>query len=947
MNAPAWDRVKGLFQEALERPAAARAEWLRERCGGDCELLAEIEALLAAHDEADAFAELPAAAPLRLHPGDRLGVYEIEALLGAGGMGEVYKGRDTRLHRLVAIKILPPHLAVDPDRYERFQREARAVARLDHPHIGALYDLGTHASPESTQEVPYLVMQHLDGDTLAARVASGPLPIDQAVRIAIDIAEALDHAHRRGLIHRDVKPANIMLTKNGAILLDFGIAKWRPLGAVLAGSASGVRPTLPDTITEQGVIAGTLSYAAPEQLDGKAIDARADLFALGVVLYEMLTGRKPFDGDSPARVMAAVLHATPSVAGLRPDTPAALDRVVTACLAKDPDARWQSAGDLARQLRWILDAGATPLVDQRPAPTWTRRRAAFAAAASLLAGVLIGGTAAWSRSHQAPATSDASVIRSELSSAAGTIENVALSRDGTRLAYVAGGRVYLQRLAELEPTAIAENDACCPFFSPDGRWLGFVSADDKLKKVATSGGAPQTICECRGGAAGASWGDDDTIVFSARGGLNRVAAAGGAIQPLTTIGEHEKGHRFPQVLPGSRAALFTIMTSNQKAYDDAKIAVVSLATRERRVVLDGGTSARFLATGDLVYLRGATLVAQPFDLTRLEIAGPPAAGVAGIQMQNDGRALFAAADSGLLAYVRGTPREGRERLVWVDRHGTLEALADAPRAQAIVSPTLSPDGRRLVFTLVGANDHVWVYDLERRTMLRLTSEWNNSYPAWTPDGTRVVYMSDRTGMMNVYWQPSDGSGPPEPLVASPYWTETGSVSPDGTMLAFAQQSATAGRDIIWTLTLDASRRLRPFLDTPSSKTWTQVSPDGRWVAYVSDETGRLEVYVQSFPTGGVKRLISNDGGTRPRWGRDSRELFYQNRGKTMAVTIDSRSELAIGTPRELFSGPYGGYDVSRDGRFVMVHLGNPDAGSTHITLVQNWFTELQQRVPTR
>ena len=476
-----------------------------------------------------------------MRPGDRVGVYEIQSMLGAGGMGEVYKARDTRLDRTVAIKVLPPHLAADRDRYQRFEREARAVASLDHPHIGALYDVGQDGEPH------FLVMQYLDGETLAARIAKGPLPFEQALRCAIDIADALDHAHRRGIVHRDLKPGNIFLTKSGGLrqgsgqakLLDFGLAKWR---AVAAGSAVGglaTTPDGPDSLTADGMIVGTLHYMAPEQLEGKNADARSDLFAFGVLVYEMVTGRKAFEGGSAAAIVAAILDTQPPpISTLQPLTPPALDHVVTLCLAKDPEERWQSAGDVARELRWTAESSAHAATGLAPAGSrWNRRAVLITAVVGLLATALLGA-AVWSGMRARPATPPLQIHRSSRlrrhRSAKSRCHRMAAAspmerRDGT-------SRIYLRRLDELDEKPIADtDDPCCPFFSPDSRWIGFFTAG-KLKKVAVSGGAAQTICTCNG-SWGASWGPDDTIVFAPNaGGIDLQCpgcAAGGTPQAVT------------------------------------------------------------------------------------------------------------------------------------------------------------------------------------------------------------------------------------------------------------------------------------------------------------------------------------------------------------------------------------------------------------------------------
>jgi len=555
----------------------------------------------------------------------------------------------------------------------------------------------------------------------------------------------------------------------------------------------------------------------------------------------------------------------------------------------------------------------------------------------------------------ARATSPLQITRSIVPTAASLIYHVALSPDGSRLAYEGlrdgRARLFLRRLDEFDEKAIADDDdLCCPFFSPDGLWIGFFAAG-KLKKVAASGGAPQTICNCGNAAWGASWGSDDTIIFTpnARGGLFRVAAAGGTPQVVTMLDsvKHEKSHRHPQFLPGAKAVLFTITTSDMTSLDEGRIAVVSLETGQRRVVVDGGTNPWFASTGHLLYVRGGSLVAVPFDLRRLEIAGLPAPVVDGVSVLEDGGfAVFGIAQSGLLAYVRGNAHERRDRVVWVDRQGKIEPVMDTRRPFGGLR--LSPDGQQLALSIEGPNDQVWLYDLPRRTLSRLTFGWDNMSPTWTPDGKRIVFRSNRDGVHNLYWQPSDGSGPAERLTESPHEQAGKSWSPDGKVFAFVEDDPTTKYDI-WLLTVEPERRARPLIQTPFFELAPTISPDGRWLAYVSDETGRLEVYVQPFPNLGAKWQISTAGGEAPVWEPDGRELYYRNGDRLMAVGIQTQPSFVAATPQPLFAGSYeqGAYDVAPDGRFIMIERGQPEASPAQITLVQNWFEELKRRVPAR
>jgi serine/threonine protein kinase/Tol biopolymer transport system component len=970
MSAAPWDRVKKVFQEALARPPHERADCLQELCGEDRVLRAEVESLIATHEEAGSFGERPAIEVLGqilreadnqifgttggiVQPGDRLGVYEIEALVGTGGMGEVYKARDTRLDRTVAIKLLPPQFAADRDRFHRFDREARAVARLDHPHIGALYDVGRDGGRH------FLVMQYLEGETLAARLTKGPLPLDQVLRCAIEIADALDHAHRRGIVHRDLKPGNVVLAKSGAKLLDFGLAKWR--GAAGGSVASGL--SIPaagrDSLTDEGLIVGTLHYMAPEQVEGGATDARTDLFAFGAVVYEMVTGHKAFDGRSPASVMAAILGGQPpALSFVQPLTPPALDQLVKTCLAKEPDERWQSAADVSRQLRWIAESSAQPSA-RSGSVVWRRSRRAvvMVSLVSLLAGGVIG-VALWSRLRGRAATQPVRVTRSILSLPRGApFESFALSPDGIHVAYVAiqgDGRypIYVQALNELDARPIAGTEnACCPFFSPDGQWIGF-SDRLTLKKVAVSGGAPQTICDLpfdEPFLSGVTWGADDTIVFSPRAmsGLYRVAATGGTPQVLTTPGPQDKSHRAPRFLPGGKAVLFTIVPSDIRSFDEARIAVLSLETGQARVLVEGGTDPVFVATGHLIYVRGSSLIAVPFDPHRLEITGPPSTVLDGVSKRVDnGLAQFRVAESGLLAYVRGGLVGSDNRVVWVDRLGRTEPLIEARRAYQGLR--LSPDGRTLALEIAGANDQIWLYDLVRRTLTQLTFAWDNVLSGqWTPDGRRIAFLSNRAGgPHNFYWQPVDGSGPAERLTEGPYRHGGGSWSPDGKLFTYVDVDPTTRWDI-WLLAVGPERRARPLIQRPFRQWFARLSPDGRWLAYASDETGRPEVYLQPFPGLGVKWQVSNDGGNNPQWERQGRELYYRNARQIMAVSIQTQPTFSAAAPRQLFASDLGNYEVAPDGRFIMIELGPSAAPPTQITLVQHWFEELTRLVPTK
>ncbi len=871
---------------------------------------------------------------MTLTAGTRLGPYEIERPLGAGGMGEVYQARDTRLDRSVAVKILR---SADAVLQQRFEREARAISALDHPHICALYDVRQERGHQ------FLVMQYVEGETLAARLTRGALPLDQALRYGIEIADALAHAHRQGIVHRDLKPANVMLTRTGVKLLDFGLAKLQ--APATEPGVGSLAMTKSPGLTAEGTILGTLHYMAPEQLEGKEADARSDIFAFGAVLYEMVTGTKAFDGSSPATVIASILNTQPPALSTRqPLTPPAVDHVVAACLAKDPDDRWQSAADVKRELEWIAASGAAASTDRvAAAAAWTRRSVLVPAALALLTLGVVAGILG-ERRVDPVASHRFRVTRSTLLAGLPIEDEFELSPDGARLAYSGrDGRLYLRGLNEFDAKLLAEQ-ARFPFFSPDGQWIGF-SSDGRLLKVPVNGGPPQLICE-RDAGWGATWGVDGTIVFSpsATSGLYRVSAGGGTPQVLTKLETGEKSHRWPHFLPGAQAVLFTVQTPEMSSHDEARVAVVSIDTKARRVILTGGTAPRYVATGHLVYFRNASVVAVPFDVTRLETTAPSATVLDDVPVTIDGNAPFSVAENGSVAYSRGTAGPRHARPVWVDPHRKAEPLTDDARVSG-GGLRLSPDGQRLAVEVEGPNDQIWIYDLARRTFSRLTTEWNNSSPKWTPDGKRITFWSDRSGTWNLYWQPADGSGPAERLTESPRKQAPGSWTPDGKTFAFTQEGLT-GKYEIWLLTMP-EHRVRPLIQRPYFDQSPTISPDGRWLAFLSDETGRNEIYVQPFPQLGAKWQISTGGAFAPRWEpTHGRELYYQNGDKLMAVSIRTSPTFAAGAPRVLFTGPYeeSGYDVSKDGRFIMSeHLPSP----TDIVLIQNWFEELKTRMSAR
>jgi eukaryotic-like serine/threonine-protein kinase len=885
-----------------------------------------------------------------LSPNTKLGPYEIISQIGAGGMGEVYKARDTRLDRIVALKVLPAHLADQPDRRERFEREARTIAGLNHPHICTLHDIGRQDGTD------FLVMEYVEGETLAAQLLKGPLPAEEVMRYGIEISDALDKAHRKGVTHRDIKPGNIMLTKSGTKLLDFGLAKLRQEASPALPVSQ--LPTLKESPTVEGTILGTLQYMSPEQLEGKMdeIDGRTDIFAFGAVMYEMATGRKAFEGKSTVSLIGAILKDNPPpISSLQPMTPPALDRVVRKCLAKDPGDRWQSAHDVTDELKWISEGGSQPAVSvpaaaAQPRPARTNWPTLGLGALVLLAAV--AGFAVW---KLRPTPAPAPVIRTVITLPAGqqldpsVQSSLAISPDGSRLVYVAaqGGKtqLYIRSMDSLEVRALADTDgAISPFFSPDGQWIGF-NADGKLKKIPVNGGAAITLVDAAI-SGGASWSTQGSIVFSVGpSNLRQVPEAGGAPQALTQLGKGEIAHAQPDVLPGGKATLFTV------AAPTPHVAVYSLETGQRKDLIQNGTSPRYLLSGHLVYSQNGNLMAVPFDPGRLEVTGAAVPALEGV-MQSVGpgaTAQYSVSDTGTLVYIPAGSETVKRQLLWVTRGGLEQPLPAPPHEYD--NPRISPDGKRVA---VEIGPQVWVYDIARDTLTRLTFAGStNNNPIWAPDGTRVAFYSNASGQANLYWQMADGSGGLERLSTSERGQIPTSFSPDGQHLAFHALDPNRQRDI-WVLSL-SDHKEQPFLQTQFTEGAPVFSPDGHWLAYVSDESGRPEVYVQPYPGPGGKWQISSDGGTEPAWNPKGGELFYRSGDKMMAVTVQTAPTFSAGKAQVLFQGTYAArvfpqlgtrYDVSPDGqRFLMVKEVQAGAEITQIDVVQNWFEELKQRAP--
>jgi eukaryotic-like serine/threonine-protein kinase len=896
-----------------------------------------------------------------LSSGAKLGPYEIQSALGAGGMGEVYRARDTRLERTVAIKILPAHLSSSAELRARFEREARAVSALNHPHICHLYDIG---SQEGTS---YLVMEYLEGESLADRLRKGALPLKQALEFGIQIAEALATAHRAGILHRDLKPGNVMLTATGAKLLDFGLAKTSPpLAGTAAAAISAMTPSTPTMtiadlsspskgLTQRGTVVGTFQYMAPEVLQGAEADARSDIFSLGCVLYEMATGRRAFESKSQLSVLTGILEKDPGpVSQVQATSPAALDHVVKTCLEKNPEERFQTAQDVKLQLKWIAEGGAqTGVTAPGLRRGWLAAGAAILLALVLIAAYITVGT------HPSP------VVRSFILPPQGmsfvtmapSSGPPAISPDGTRLVFSARdekGKIllYLRALNSVTPGALpGTDDASYPFWSPDGQEIGFF-AGGKLKKISANGGPPQILCESTNGRGGA-WSKEGVIVFAPgpSQSLFRVSSTGGAPELATKLdaARGENSHRRPFFLPDGRHFLFWARSS--RGVQEHAVYVGTLGSLAVKPVMKSELMALYVPDY-VLFLRDQTLMAQPFSARRLEINGAatPIAEYLAINSTTN-RPIFTASDNGTLVYQTGST-QGGWRLQWFTRDGKESgSVADlAP----YLDPAISPDGTRVaaaVLTGQGTAD-LWIFDLARSTKTRLTfGSGIQRYPVWTPDGKTIFYGSNGRGMFQIYSKAADGTGQEQVLMeGDEALTVPLCVSSDQRYLVYMRLSPDhkTGTDI-WTLPLVGERKPFPVVQTPFDDREAAISPDGRWMAYQNNESGRSEVYVTAFPSGGAKWQVSIRGGTNPSWRRDGKELFFLDPADNLvAVDVNSLGNVArMGTPHVLFHAngvqtQQGPYAVSADGKKFLINSGDVKEESQPLTLVQNWPSQLKK-----
>jgi len=930
---------------------------------------------------------------MTFQPGDRLGSYEIVSLAGAGGMGEVYRALDTRLNRTVAIKALPPELSVDPELRDRFEREARAIAALSHPHICTLFDIGEAvpdlraSSHDSRAPIRFLVMEYLDGETLAARLARGALPIDQALACAVAIAGALDKAHRQGIVHRDLKPGNIMLAKSGAgssgaaqaKLLDFGLARLRPAGPVAAFSGATAIPTELAALTTKGTILGTLQYMAPEQLEGREADARTDIFAFGTVLYEMVTGKKAFEGKSQVSLIGAILEREPAPpSSLQPASPPTLDAVIKRCLAKDPDDRWQSAADLGVALKWLestATATTTSTTMQMPAshkPKPARRPIAWMIAAVVFAvtTLTLGALEIYRRISAAPAE----IVRLSIQPPEkttfddvvgfGSFNAGRVSPDGRRIVFTAkdaSGKVqlWLRALDSLTAQPLAGTEGgFLPFWSPDSRWIAYQSNFNAIKRIDIAGGAPETLCAEPNIGGGGTWNLEGVILASSQTGIRRIGPSGcpAITKPIAGV----VAHIFPFFLPDGRHFIYyAVGTTPEKS----RVHVASLDSTDDRALLAADSAAIYSRSGHLLFVRQGTLFAQPFDAKALAVTRDPIR-IAQSIPSDLGAPAFSVSDTGVLTYRTGLTVQDLQ-FAWFDRSGKRLGTVGPPGNYRGVD--LSPDGTRIA---VHRHDEqggdVWVFE-PRGTATRLTFDTaqHNSSPIWSPDGRFIVFGSVRNGKAGLYRKASDGTGAEELLTESEVGKLPTAWSPDGKYIVYWLYEK-GGTDQ-WLLPLTGDRRPTPLLNSSFFESHSQVSPDGKWMAYYSDETGRTEVYVRPFPSGEGRWQVSTNGGQFPRWRRDGKEIFYMtgtglgtSNPAILAVPVQaSGSTFEAGAPKALFEsgyvdlahvgaggGNYHTYAVSPDGqRFLIPRsvAATQDTATTPIMVVLNWTATLDRK----
>ncbi len=883
---------------------------------------------------------------MSLAAGTKLGPYEVLAPIGAGGMGEVYKAKDTRLGRDVAVKVLPAHMSSSAELRQRLEREAKTISSLSHPHICMLHDVGHQNGTD------YLVMEFLEGETLADRLSKGALPMEQALKIGVEIAGALDAAHKSGIVHRDLKPGNVMLTKSGVKLLDFGLAKLAVPEKSAVSQATSLPTALQESqpLTTRGTILGTFQYMAPEQLEGGEADARSDIFAFGCVLYEMLTGQKAFSGKSQASLISSIMGSDPPpISSIQPMIPASLDRIVKGCIAKEPDHRWSTAHDVMLQLQWIAEGGSMAGV---PAPVVARRKNREKLSWAVAALALLAAAAfAYGFVRRAPKPPE--LMRFEIATPpeVTTIDVPRISPNGKILAFDATdtegrARIWVRPLNALVAQPLPGTEGGVrPFWSPDSRFVGFV-ADGVLKKIDVTGGPPTKICDAPGASDG-SWSPEGVILFDGTGAdpIYRVAAAGGTKVAAVKLdaAKKETSVGWPEFLPDGKHFLYLL--GGEKAEDSAYW-IASIDSNEKRMLAPAQTLVTYSPPGYLLFVRDKTLVAQPFDAKALKTTGEPIPLAEQIGTDNVGLARFSVSRNGILAYRTG---ESGGRLVWRDRAGReLETLGDPGNYG---NPILSPSGDRLAYNLADARTgkaDIWIRDLARGVNSRFSlGPGNNFRPLWSPDGGGIVFTSDREGTLDLYQKSTQGQGGEKLVLHSDEAKFASSWSRDGRYIAYSSQNPKSNWDM-WALPTFGDKKPIPILVAPFVESQPVFSPDGRFVAYVSAESGRAEIYVQTFPDGAGKWQVSNSGGGDPSWRGDGKELFYRTPDqKLMAVEIRTAGgDVQAGIPQALFpvrirpGNARNKYIPSADGQKFLFDapLGRESMSPT--TVVVNWFAGL-------
>jgi serine/threonine-protein kinase len=878
-------------------------------------------------------------------------------------MGEVYKAHDTKLRRDVAIKVLPESFARDADRLARFRREAQLLASLNHPNIATIYNI------EDSNNITYLVMELVPGETLQERIRSdGAVPVEEALAIAKQIGEALEYAHEHGVIHRDLKPANVKLTPEGKVkVLDFGLAK------AFAGDAStedmSNSPTLSMAATMQGVILGTAAYMSPEQARGKAVDKRTDIWAFGAVLYELLTGKQAFTGEDVTEILAAIVKSEPDWTALPAIISPSIRTLLSRCLRKDKRQRLPDAGALRIEIEDAIAAPKDAAATQAAPASTSKLLAAVAAVLAIIAVVMAFG---WWRATRPVEQALRPLVRLDvdlgpdvsLGSQYGA--DTIISPDGTRLVYVSHGRLFTRRLDQLNAAELAGTQgANAPFFSPDGQWVGFF-ASGKLQKISVDGGSAIALCDATTGAVGSfgnsgSWGEDGNIIASINvtAGLSRIPSAGGPPTPVTDLQNGETTHRWPQILPGGKAVLFTTGTG-RTGFDAASIEVMSLADHRRKTVVRGGAFGRYLPSGHLVYVNRGTLFAVPFDVDRLEVHGTPVPVLDQIGYNaGNGSVQLDFSQTGTLIYRSGGAGGGLSTVAWLDGAGKAQPLLAKPDAYSSLS--LSPDGQRLALNVTeGSHVDISVYDWQRDTMTRVTFTGFAGHPVWSPDGRYIVFRAIGEGMSVIR---SDGSGKPQPLTQGKNLQAPYSFAPDGKRLAFFEIGPGTRADL-WTVPLESDngglRAGKPevFLQTPADERWSSFSPDGRWMAYSSDESGTYQVYVRAFPDKGGKWQVSDSSGKWPMWSRNGHELFFETSDNhIMAAAYAVKGDSFVANKPRMWSekqlgtatGGFVNVDLALDGKRIValmpVETAEGQKAQSLVTFLLNFFDEVRRKVP--